>query len=126
MPHGLQEVFAREDLRNLLKAYEARAALTGVRRGLGEQHPWEDAEFRSPAPRVNWTNQPNGERILAAAAADQTGGARSETRRSRGASTVAEVECRRRSQPASGERPRPMCKPPIRVGPSQEPQISPR
>lgn len=58
VPHGLQEVFAREDLRNLLKAYEARTSLADVRRGLGEQHPWEDAEFRSPAPRVNWTNRP--------------------------------------------------------------------
>ena len=55
--HGLQEVFAREDLRNLVKAYEARAALADVRSGLGEQHPWETTEFRSPAPRVNWTNR---------------------------------------------------------------------
>jgi len=64
VPHGLQEIFTREDLRKLLKAYEARERLSGVRSGLGEQHPWEDAEFRSPAPRVNWTN-----RSLAAAEA---------------------------------------------------------
>ena len=57
VPHGLQEVFTREDVRNLVKAYEARTALAGVRRGLGEQHPWEDMEFRSPAPRVNWTSR---------------------------------------------------------------------
>lgn len=57
VPHGLQEVFTRDDLRNLLKAYEARTALAGLRQRLGEQHPWEDAEFRSPAPRVNWTSQ---------------------------------------------------------------------
>ena len=31
VPHGLQGIFAREDLRNLLKAYEARAPLAGVR-----------------------------------------------------------------------------------------------
>ncbi len=60
IPHGLQEIFTREDLRNLLKAYEARTGLAGVRQGLGEQHPWEDTEFRSPAPRVNWTNRPEG------------------------------------------------------------------
>lgn len=60
VPHGLQEIFTREDLRNLLKAYEAGTALAGVRRGLGEQHPWEDKEFRSPAARVNWTNRPEG------------------------------------------------------------------
>ena len=63
VPHGLQEIFAREDLRNLLKAYEARTALAGVRRGLGEQHPWEDTEFRSPAPRVSWTNRPEGDAL---------------------------------------------------------------
>jgi S-DNA-T family DNA segregation ATPase FtsK/SpoIIIE len=57
VPHGLQEIFVREDLRNLLKAYEARAPLADVRRGLGKEHPWEDAEFRSPAPRVNWTSR---------------------------------------------------------------------
>lgn len=57
VPHGLQEFFTREDLRNLLKAYEARASLAGVRRGLGERHPWEGSEFRSPAPRVNWTSR---------------------------------------------------------------------
>jgi S-DNA-T family DNA segregation ATPase FtsK/SpoIIIE len=57
VPYGLQEVFTREDVRNLLKAYEARVALAGMRRELGGQRPWEETEFRSPAPRVNWTSQ---------------------------------------------------------------------
>jgi S-DNA-T family DNA segregation ATPase FtsK/SpoIIIE len=56
--HGLQEVFTREGLRNLVKAYEARMPLNIVRRSLGDLHPWEAAEFRSPAPRVNWTSRP--------------------------------------------------------------------
>jgi S-DNA-T family DNA segregation ATPase FtsK/SpoIIIE len=57
MQHGFQEIFAREDLRNLLKAYEARLSLAGVRSGLGEQRPWEHTEFRSPASRVSWTSR---------------------------------------------------------------------
>lgn len=68
VPHGLQEVFTRDDVRNLLKAYEARTALAGVRRGLGEELPWEDTEFRSPAPRVNWTSHHEAEGTSAAAA----------------------------------------------------------
>jgi hypothetical protein len=42
-------------------AHTARSALEGIRRGLGEQHPWEGSEFRSPAPRVNWTSRPDAE-----------------------------------------------------------------
>jgi S-DNA-T family DNA segregation ATPase FtsK/SpoIIIE len=59
--HGLQEVFARDQLRNLIKAYEARTPLNAVRCGLGELRPWDEATFRSPAPRVNWTSRPMAE-----------------------------------------------------------------
>lgn len=58
VPHGLQEIFARDDVRNLIKAYEARSALGSIRANLGEQHPWATVGFRSPAPRVNWTSRP--------------------------------------------------------------------
>lgn len=56
--HGLQEVFGREGLRNLVKAYAARAALESVRGSLGELRPWHSLEFRTPASRVNWATQP--------------------------------------------------------------------
>lgn len=56
--HGLQEVFSREELRSLVKAYEAGAALSPVRQSLGDKRPWETIEFRAPAPRVNWTSRP--------------------------------------------------------------------
>jgi DNA segregation ATPase FtsK/SpoIIIE, S-DNA-T family len=69
VPHGLQEVFNRDEVRNLLKAYEVRSPLLDTRRKLGEQHPWEDTEFRSPAPRVNWTSPPNTKAESATAAA---------------------------------------------------------
>ncbi len=46
--HGLQEVFAREGLRNLVKACEDRLPLGPVRCGLGEQRPWDSVEFRKP------------------------------------------------------------------------------
>lgn len=74
--HGLQEVFAREDLRSLIKAYEARTPLNNVRRSLGDLHPWEAAEFRRPAPRVNWISRPVGEPIRAAEPKPQTGHSR--------------------------------------------------
>ncbi len=100
VPHGLQEVFTRDNLRNLLKAYEARAALTGVRRGLGEQHPWEDTEFRSPAPRVNWTSQSDVVSGSAAVATKQTPAPQSEAKSAAPAVTeVASIEV----QPAAGE-----------------------
>ena len=55
--NGLQEVFAREDVRNLVKAYEARNSLTAVRAALGGHRTWESVAFRLPAPRVNWTKR---------------------------------------------------------------------
>jgi len=54
--NGIQEIFSREDVRNLLKAYEARVPLAPVRSKLGDLHPWSKSDFRKPAPRVNWTS----------------------------------------------------------------------
>lgn len=53
---GLQEIYTREGLRQLIKAYETSASLLPVRHALGDRRPWEKAEFRSPAPRVRWTS----------------------------------------------------------------------
>jgi S-DNA-T family DNA segregation ATPase FtsK/SpoIIIE len=52
--HGLQEVFGRDDVRALLKAYEARAALDVSREGLGSERPWTIVDLNFPAPRVSW------------------------------------------------------------------------
>jgi S-DNA-T family DNA segregation ATPase FtsK/SpoIIIE len=53
--NGLQETFTREGLRQLIKAYEAKTPLGGVRSALGEIHLWDKASYRDPAPRVDWT-----------------------------------------------------------------------
>lgn len=53
--NGLQETFTREGLRQLIKAYEAKTPLGGVRSALGEIHLWNKASYRDPAPRVDWT-----------------------------------------------------------------------
>lgn len=58
---GLQEVFAREQVRQLVKAYEARSGLAPIRSNLGAERPWDSVEFRHPAPRVSWTVRPEGE-----------------------------------------------------------------
>lgn len=52
---GLQEIFTREGLRQLIKAYEAGSPLTVVRSALGEDRSWETPAYRDPAPRVDWT-----------------------------------------------------------------------
>lgn len=52
---GLQETFTREGVRQLIKAYAANLPLAGVRESLGEIHVWNSADYRSPAPRVEWT-----------------------------------------------------------------------
>ena len=52
---GLQEVFTREGLRQLIKAYEANMPLGALRQALGNEHVWDQANFRDPAPRVDWT-----------------------------------------------------------------------
>jgi S-DNA-T family DNA segregation ATPase FtsK/SpoIIIE len=52
---GLQEVFSREGLRQLIKAYEANTPLGALRQTLGNEHVWDQDNFRDPAPRVDWT-----------------------------------------------------------------------
>jgi S-DNA-T family DNA segregation ATPase FtsK/SpoIIIE len=52
---GLQEIFSREGLRQLLKAYEAGQPLKPIRAGLGEADSWDRPAYRNPAPRVDWT-----------------------------------------------------------------------
>lgn len=59
--NGLQEIFSREQLRNLVKAYEARSCLISVRASLGPERPWARAEFLPPAPRVSWMARPAAE-----------------------------------------------------------------
>ena len=54
---GLQEVYTREGMRQLIRAYEASASLLPVRCALGDRRPWEESEFRCPAPRVRWTSK---------------------------------------------------------------------
>ena len=54
--NGFQETFSREGLRQLIKAYEARAPLASLRSALGEARPWDQAAYREPAARVDWTN----------------------------------------------------------------------
>lgn len=53
---GLQELFTREGLRRLIKAYEAGQSLEPLRAQLGELSPWHGVDFQPPAPRVNWTS----------------------------------------------------------------------
>ncbi|MCW3061469.1 MAG: ftsK [Capsulimonas sp.] len=57
IPNGLQEIFGREDLRKLVKAYEAKTSLSAVRGELGTKQPWKEDKFREPASRVSWTNR---------------------------------------------------------------------
>lgn len=54
---GIQEVFDRDRVRRLLKAYLKGEPLKAVRAELGDERPWEGLEYRSPAPRVSWTSR---------------------------------------------------------------------
>lgn len=57
--NGLQEIFGRDELRSLVKAYEARTPLGAVRRALGSEEPWTKQTFREPAARVGWVSKAN-------------------------------------------------------------------
>ncbi|SDD08328.1 DNA segregation ATPase FtsK/SpoIIIE, S-DNA-T family [Bradyrhizobium brasilense] len=57
VPNGIQEIFGREELRNLIKAYQAKTSLSAARQALGPEQPWTKSQFREPALRVNWTNK---------------------------------------------------------------------
>lgn len=52
--NSLQEVFGRENLRDLVKAYETRSPLAPHREGLGTERPWTNEQSREPSPRVGW------------------------------------------------------------------------
>ncbi len=54
VPYGLQEVFSRASLRDLLLAYEAKRPLVNVRCQLGDERPWEKTDYRLPSPPVRW------------------------------------------------------------------------
>lgn len=62
--NGLQEIYARQELRSLIKAYDAGTPLLDVRNSLGDERPWTKTQFREPAPRVSWTTiaKPRSER----------------------------------------------------------------
>jgi S-DNA-T family DNA segregation ATPase FtsK/SpoIIIE len=49
-----QEVFDRESVRKLLKAYESGQTLFPVREQIGDDKPWTVAEALRPADRVTW------------------------------------------------------------------------
>lgn len=55
LPGCVQEIFDRELLRALLRAYEAREPLIPVRERLGDERPWLTKRFEHPAPPVRWT-----------------------------------------------------------------------
>lgn len=59
--NGLQEVFSRQDLRLLIKAYEAGQPLQPVRAKLGSEGPWDNDAYRSPSPRVSWIKKAKDE-----------------------------------------------------------------
>ncbi|NYF33827.1 FtsK/SpoIIIE domain-containing protein [Sphingopyxis sp. JAI108] len=52
---GLQEIFTREGVRQLIKAYAAGTSLSATRNALGEIRSWQQPGFRDPAPRVEWS-----------------------------------------------------------------------
>lgn len=54
VPHGLQEVFSRATVRDLLLAYEANQPLAKLRQRLGDEQPWTKVDFRLPSARVQW------------------------------------------------------------------------
>ncbi|WP_316162454.1 FtsK/SpoIIIE domain-containing protein [Bradyrhizobium sp. SZCCHNRI20481] len=54
IPNSLQEMFGRENLRDLVKSYEMRSPLAPVREALGPERPWTNEQSREPAPRVGW------------------------------------------------------------------------
>lgn len=51
---GLQELFGRQEVRELVQAYEVGKSLTPIREKLGSSRPWNGQNFRAPAARVQW------------------------------------------------------------------------
>lgn len=52
---GLQEVFGRRDVRDLLLALEGGRPLLDVRRRLGDEAPWTRTVFRPVSARLQWS-----------------------------------------------------------------------
>lgn len=69
----LQEVFSRDQVRALVKAYESKMSLRPIRGALGDERPWETLTFHKPAAPVVWVNRPDSANKVPdrAAASDQ-------------------------------------------------------
>lgn len=52
-----QEVFGREQVRELVLAFHHRTPINAVRERLGDQRPWNESEPKPPAPRVAWIGE---------------------------------------------------------------------
>jgi S-DNA-T family DNA segregation ATPase FtsK/SpoIIIE len=92
IPNGIQEIFGREELRKLIKAYEARAELCAVRQALGPDQPWTCTKFRDPAPRVSWTNKSILRSIVEIEKLDGKAGVPKEARRAKRSEPAARIE----------------------------------
>jgi len=66
---GLQEVFGRRDVRDLLLAFEAGRPLREVRRRLGDESPWARTVSRTVSARPQWS-LPMPEAVAASSSAD--------------------------------------------------------
>jgi S-DNA-T family DNA segregation ATPase FtsK/SpoIIIE len=56
---GLQEVFGRREVRDLLLAVHAGRPLVDVRSRLGDEKPWTQRTWRDVSPRVRWALPPS-------------------------------------------------------------------
>jgi len=52
-----QEIFSRDDIRQLILAYQSEESLEPIRARLGDEKPWELSQPRYPAERVNWVSR---------------------------------------------------------------------
>lgn len=50
-----QELYSRDDVRNLVLAYHKNSSLADIRAKLGDDNPWLNASVEMPAASVNWT-----------------------------------------------------------------------
>lgn len=61
---GLQEVFGRDEVRALIRAYAAGNGVLEVRERLGDQRPWQAPQARRPERRVQWVIEERDARVL--------------------------------------------------------------
>lgn len=71
--HAWQEIYGRDQVRQLVLAYHRHESPRGIRGGLGDDAPWDEGDPTPPSARVVWTAVPRNSAVQSPDTASDNG-----------------------------------------------------